>query len=90
VSDVPTYPDAEESAPAQQWTVRSPEDLGRAVARVRRARGLTQAGVAGRTGVERTYLARLEAGASVLLLERSLRVLEQLGATVVVTWADDD
>lgn len=71
-----------------RWIVRRGGDLGRAVAGVRAARGLTQAEVAEVAGVERTYLARLEAGATVVLLDRALRVLRRLGATVTVQLDD--
>lgn len=74
----------------RRWSVRTPEDLGRAVAGVRAARGLTQEELAGQVGVERTYLARLEAGATVLLLDRALRILRRLGATVTITLPADD
>lgn len=67
------------------WTVRSSADLGRAVAAARAARGLTQAELADGAGINRSYLAALERGASTLLLERALRVLRRLGATVTVT-----
>lgn len=67
-----------------RWVLRRGDDLGRALAGVRAARGMTQAEVAEATGVERTYLARLEAGATVVQVERSLRVLRRLGATVTV------
>jgi len=36
------------------------------------------------SGIERTYLAKLEAGLSTLLLDRSLRLLRRLGARLVV------
>jgi transcriptional regulator with XRE-family HTH domain len=64
--------------------VRSAGDLGAAVAEARRLRGLTQEQLASQSGIERTYLARLEAGASVLLLNRSLQLLRRLGAEVIV------
>lgn len=67
------------------WIVRSPEDLGRAIAGVRTRRGLTQEKLAAEADIERTYLARLEAGASPLVLERALRALRRMGATVTVT-----
>ncbi len=76
--DISTSPDS------TRWTIRSPADLGRALAGVRAARGLTQAQVAEQTGIDRSYLVRLEAGMSVLLLERALRILRRLGATVTV------
>jgi transcriptional regulator with XRE-family HTH domain len=71
-----------------EWTVRSPGDLGRAIAGVRAERGLTQAKLAEEADIDRTYLARLEAGATALILERSLRVLRRMGATVTVTIDD--
>jgi len=74
----------------RSWTIRNPEDLGRAIAGVRGAKGLTQAELAAHTGVGRSYLAQLEAGASQLVLERSLRALRRMGASVTVTLPGDD
>jgi transcriptional regulator with XRE-family HTH domain len=72
--------------------VRSGADLGRALAELRTLRGLTQEQVAAQSGVARDYLARIEAGASVAMIERILRVLRRLGARVTVTieLPDDD
>jgi transcriptional regulator with XRE-family HTH domain len=50
--------------------------------------GLTQVQLAEQSGVERTYLAKLEAGMSTLLLDRSLRLLRRLGAHLVVELPD--
>jgi transcriptional regulator with XRE-family HTH domain len=75
---------------ALQWTIRSTADIGRAIAGARSARGLTQQQLAEEAGVDRSYLARLEAGASKLALERTLRLLRRLGATVTVTLPMDD
>jgi transcriptional regulator with XRE-family HTH domain len=58
--------------------------VGLAVSEARHARGLTQAQLAEQSGVERTYLAKLEAGLNTLLLDRSLRLLGRLGARLVV------
>lgn len=66
------------------FLVRSGADLGRAVQVARLAAGLTQEELAAQTAVERTYLARLESGLSVLLLDRVMRLLRHLGAEVVV------
>ena len=74
----------------RKWIVRSPEDLGRAIAGVRGERGLTQASLAENTAIERSYLARLEAGTSQLVLERALRALRRMGATVTVTLPEED
>jgi transcriptional regulator with XRE-family HTH domain len=73
-----------------RWTVRSAPDLGRAIAGVRGKRGLTQQGLAEQAGVERSYLARLEAGASTLAIERALRLLRRMGATVTVSMDEGD
>lgn len=72
-----------------RWTVRSPQDLGHALAGAREARGLTQAELAERTSMHRSYLAALEAGPDVIALERALRALRRLGATVTITIDDD-
>jgi transcriptional regulator with XRE-family HTH domain len=74
-----------EDRPAVEWTVRSAADLGRAIAGVRGRRGLTQQRLAEQAGVERSYLARLEAGASTLAIERILRLLRRMGTTVTVS-----
>ena len=73
-----------------RWTVGSAADLGRAVAGVRRAKGLTQEQLAKRGGFDRTYLSRLEGGATTLLLERALRALRRMGARVTVEFPEDD
>jgi transcriptional regulator with XRE-family HTH domain len=70
---------------AVTWRVRSPADLGRALAGARQRRGLTQERLATEMGIERSYLSQLESGESTLALERSLRALRRLGAEVSVT-----
>lgn len=69
----------------RSWSVRNPADLGRAIAGVRDAKGLTQAELAAQVGVGRSYLAQLEAGADQLVLERSLRALRRMGANVTIS-----
>jgi transcriptional regulator with XRE-family HTH domain len=71
------------------WTVRSGEDLGRAVAEVRRERGMTQAELAKAMGVSRGYLAQLETGKSGRLLNLLVRVLRRLDAEISVSFAPD-
>ena len=68
--------------------VRSGSDFGAAIAEARRSRGLTQEALAVASGVERSYLARMETGLTVVLLDRALRVLRRLGADVVVELPD--
>jgi transcriptional regulator with XRE-family HTH domain len=72
------------------WSIHNPADIGRAIAGVRAERGLTQAELAKRTDIDRSYLARLEAGGSQLVLERSLRALRRMGATITVSLPGDD
>jgi transcriptional regulator with XRE-family HTH domain len=72
----------------QKIEIRRAEDLGLAVSEARRALGLTQMQLAEQSGVERTYLAKLEAGLSTLLLDRSLRLLRRLGARLIVELPD--
>ena len=71
---------------ARSWTVRSTEDLGRAVADIRHAQGMTQAELAAAGGLRRDWLAKLETGRSTRVLDPLLRLLRRMGATVTVTW----
>lgn len=82
--------EASDKQAARTWVVRSGADLGRTIAGVRSASNLTQAELARRAGLDRTYLARIEAGASVQLIERALRALRRMGATVTVTLPEAD
>jgi transcriptional regulator with XRE-family HTH domain len=72
-----------------RWVVRQGRDLGAAIAEIRRQRGLTQEDLAETVGLDRTYLARLEAGSSVQLLDRAMLLLRRLGADVTVSWTDE-
>lgn len=69
--------------------VRKGSDLGAAVAHARQIQALTQERAAAQVNLERSYLAKLEAGASVLLLDRALLLLRRLGAEVIVQFPDD-
>jgi HTH-type transcriptional regulator / antitoxin HipB len=73
---------------ARTFTVRTGKDLGGAVREARLATGLTQEQLAERAGLDRTYLARMESGLTVVLLDRVMRALRQLGAEVSVTFPD--
>lgn len=75
---------------SRSWVVRSPADLGRAIAGIRTVRSLRQEDLATQTAIDRTYLAKLEAGASSIQLERALRALRRMGATVTITIAEND
>jgi len=73
-----------------RWNISRGADFGRAIAEIRARRNLTQAQLADEGGLTRDYLAHLEAGRTVTLLEHLLRVLRRSGATVTVTWPSDD
>lgn len=66
--------------------IRRPQDLGLALAEARAAAGLTQAQLSENAGLDRTYLAKVEAGLSTLLILRLLRLLRLIGARLVVEW----
>lgn len=73
----------EAAAPKAQ--VRSPEDLGRAVARLRFAHDLTQEELAQRLGISRRYVYEIESGKPTLYALRLFEILNLLGASLAVT-----
>jgi HTH-type transcriptional regulator/antitoxin HipB len=73
---------------ARSFVVRTGKDLGGAARQARLSAGLTQEQVAESVGVDRSYLARIESGLTVVLLDRVMRVLRQLGAEVTVTFRE--
>lgn len=72
----------------QPFLVRCGGDLGKALNETRRNRGLTQMQLAEQMNVDQAYLARLERGHSVLLLDRVVLTLRMLGADIVVNVPD--
>jgi HTH-type transcriptional regulator/antitoxin HipB len=69
----------------ERYLVRSPEDLGRAIAEIRKSQNLTQAQLAAHGGMSRDSVAHLERGRQGRSLELLLRLLRRLGATVTIT-----
>jgi transcriptional regulator with XRE-family HTH domain len=69
----------------RRYLIRTPEDLGRTLAEARHFRGLTQEQLARRAKVERTYVAKLEAGHTVLQIERLIAMLRELGVELSAT-----
>ena len=67
-----------------QAVVRSAADLGRALATMRKHRGLSQVAVAELLGIDRTYVAKLEGGHSSPLVDLLLDALRELGGTLTV------
>lgn len=76
---------------AQRTTARSPKALGDALARLRFARGLTQAELADALGIERRYVYEIEAGKETRYAVRLFELLRELGAhiDVVATTPED-
>jgi transcriptional regulator with XRE-family HTH domain len=66
------------------WRVSNPAELGRALARLRRSRGLTQEQMAAETGVHRSYLARMEAGLSTEQVQRIFALLRESGYELAI------
>jgi HTH-type transcriptional regulator/antitoxin HipB len=65
---------------ADPWAaVRTPEDLGRFLARVRQDHGLTQEELARDLGVSRRYVSEIENGKPGLYTERLFQMLRLLG-----------
>ena len=69
-----------EDVMADPWAaVRTPEDLGRFLARVRQDQGLTQEELAQDLGVSRRYVSEIENGKPGLYTERLFQMLRLLG-----------
>ena len=69
--------------------IRSSADVGRALATMRRRRGLSQAGVAEMLGVDRSYVTKIEGGHSSPLLDLMLHALVDLGGTLTVEFDEN-
>lgn len=63
---------------------RSARDLGAVLRRVRRQRGLTQAGLGERVGLRQATVSKLEAGEPGTRIETLMEVLGGLGLELVV------
>jgi transcriptional regulator with XRE-family HTH domain len=72
----------------QPFRVYTPASLGAALRHYRHQAGLSQAELAGLTGLNRTYLSSLEQGKETEQLRRLLRVLKQLGVRMTLQKAD--
>ena len=71
--------------PTRESVLRSGADLGRTIAEARVERGMTQAELARRSQMDRTYLTRLERGQTVQQVNRALDLLRTLGVSVTAT-----
>ena len=72
-------------APFRIYTAAS---LGAGIKHYRQEAGLSQADLAARSGLNRTYLSDLERGKETEQLRRLLRVLRQLGVRIILQKAD--
>lgn len=70
--------------------VRGGDDIGRAVAEIRRDRRLTHQQLAELAGLSRDWLAKPETGRSAVVLDHLLRLLRRLGASVTITFEVGD
>ncbi len=69
---------------ARRWIIRSDKDLGRTIAGLRDLRGMTQSDLSAATGIDRSYLARIEAGHATRMVDRLIQMLRALGAELTV------
>jgi transcriptional regulator with XRE-family HTH domain len=72
----------------QQFRVYTPASLGAAIRHYRHEAGLSQAEMAERTGLHRSYLSALERGNETEQVKRILRVLRELGVRMTLEKAD--
>lgn len=73
---------------AKAFRVYAPASLGTAIRHYREEAGLTQAELAQRAGIHRSYLSELETGAETEQLRRIFRILRQLGVRMTLNKAD--
>lgn len=70
------------------FRIYTPASLGTAIRHYRQEAGLTQAELAERAGLNRTYLSDLEQGKQTEQVKRILRVFRQLGVRMTLGKAD--
>jgi transcriptional regulator with XRE-family HTH domain len=74
--------------PLGAYRIYTPASLGQAIRHYRLASHRTQADLAIQTGLNRTYLADLEAGKETEQLKRIFHVLRELGVRMTLEKAD--
>lgn len=70
------------------FRIYTPASLGAAIRHYRQEAGLSQADLAERAGLNRTYLSNLEQGHETEQVKRILRVLKQLGVRMTLEEAN--
>ncbi len=73
---------------AAPFRVYTPASLGAAIRHYRQQAGLSQAELAERTGLNRTYLSALEQGRETEQVKRILHLLKHLGIRMTLEEAD--
>jgi transcriptional regulator with XRE-family HTH domain len=68
----------------EPFLVYNAEALGQAISHFRELAELTQAELADRVGIQRTYLAKLEAGRTTEQTQRLVELLKEVGARIVI------
>jgi HTH-type transcriptional regulator/antitoxin HipB len=76
------------SRPEQPYRIYNTASIGHAIRHFRRRAGLTQAELAERAGLNRTYLSNLEQGHETEQLRRILVLLRHLGVRMTMQEAD--
>ncbi len=71
-----------------RFRIYTAASLGNAIRHYRKEAGLTQAQLAERTGLQRSYLSELETGKETEQLKRVLRLLRQLDVRMTLDKAD--
>lgn len=74
--------------PTGGFRVYTAASLGDAIRHYRTEAGLTQAELAARTGLQRSYLSELERGKETEQVKRFFKVLRQLGVRMTLDKAD--
>ena len=73
---------------SQSYRIYTPESLGAAIRHYRKEAGISQAELAERAGLNRTYLSNLESGQETEQVRRILLVLRQLGVRMTLDKAE--
>jgi transcriptional regulator with XRE-family HTH domain len=81
-------PTNEHSSKSRPFRARSARDLGVAVKYFRMLNGLSQAELAARAGIHRTYLTELEGGRATEAMERLMSLFSELGVRVTIALED--
>lgn len=75
---------------SRRFVVNSPRTAGIAIREARRQLGITQADLAARVGIDRTYLSGLERGDDDIRLRRLFDVFANLGIVLDANMRADD